>query len=131
MQVSEQVKTQTGPGGQRAPARGPERWSAAGAQLLDARVHVSHRIGLPEKRVRRLVRRSEEHDAARVLRHPLQGRRDSGGRGGPDEEDCLDAIEAGIQRLGSSEISAHHLDLWRQISGLRIAHHGADVRASG
>ena len=40
MQVSEtQVKTHTAPGGgQRAPARGPERWSAGGAQLLDARV---------------------------------------------------------------------------------------------
>ena len=39
MQVSEtQVKIHTGPGGQRAPSRGPERWSASDPRLLDARV---------------------------------------------------------------------------------------------
>ena len=52
--------------------------------------------------------------AASVLRDPLQSGSDSGGRGGPHQEHRIDAIQAFIQGLGKSEISAHHLNLWRQ-----------------
>lgn len=47
MQVSEtQVKIPTGAGGQRAPVRGPERWSVSGAPLLDARVLESFLLNI-------------------------------------------------------------------------------------
>ncbi|HEV2227954.1 MAG TPA: XrtB/PEP-CTERM-associated transcriptional regulator EpsA [Steroidobacteraceae bacterium] len=47
MQVSDtQVKIQTRPFGARAPSRGPERWPAGGARLLDARALESYLLNI-------------------------------------------------------------------------------------
>jgi len=53
----------------------------------------------------------------------------SGSRGGPHQEHCIDAIEASIKRLGKSQISANYLDLWWQSSRAGVARHRADLRA--
>ena len=74
---------------------------------------------------------SDKIDAPRVLRDPLQSGSNSGWRGGPHREHHIDAIEASIKRLGMSQISANHLDLWWQSSRSWVARHRADLCARG
>jgi hypothetical protein len=66
-----------------------------------------------------------------VLRDPLQCGSDGGRRGSPHQEHRIDAIQAPIKGLGKSEISAHHLNVWRQTSRVRVAGERADSHARG
>src|SRR5262249_22569887 len=50
-------------------------------------------------------------------------------RGGPHQEDAIDALQTSIERVGNSEVSAHHFNLWRQTSRVRFSRHGANLRA--
>src|SRR5258708_7457662 len=47
-------------------------------------------------------------------------------RCGPHQEHRIDAIQAFIQGLGKGEISAYHVNVWRQISRVRVACERAD-----
>ena len=49
----------------------------------------------------------------------------------PHQEHRVDAFKACIKGFRNSQISAHHLNLWRQTSRVRIARHRADLRARG
>jgi hypothetical protein len=79
----------------------------------------------------RSERSSEECDAPSVLRDPFQSGRNSGRRGGPHQEYGIDAIQAFINSLGESEISAYHINVWRQTSRVRVAGERADSHARG
>jgi hypothetical protein len=78
--------------------------------------------------VRRLERSCEEHDSARVVRDSFQRTWRSRRRCDPYQEDRINIFQASIKGLGSGEIPAHHLDLWRQAGRSRVADHRAEPR---
>ena len=55
------------------------------------------------------------------LQDPLESGSDGVRRGNPHQEYRIDAIQAWIEGLGVSEISAHHFDVRRQTSRVRVA----------
>jgi hypothetical protein len=77
------------------------------------------------------MRRGQEHDVPGLPGDPLHGGRDGAGRGGPDEEHLIHAVQAFLQRLGSGEIAARDLDFRRQTGGARIAGQRADSGVRG
>src|SRR5262245_16438942 len=64
-----------------------------------------------------------------MLRKPVHGGSNCGGWGGPHQKNGVDAVQTPIKRFGKTEISAHHLNRWWQISRLWIAGHRSDLRA--
>jgi len=84
-----------------------------------------------EQRVSRLDRSREEYDALCVFHNPLQSGGNSGRRGGPNQEHCIDTIETRINGLGGSEIAANHVDLWWETCRAGVARQCADLRARG
>src|SRR5436853_5119876 len=70
----------------------------------------------------------EEYDAAGVLRDPLQVGGDSIHRRDPNQEHRVDAIQAVIEGLWTSKVSAHDFDVCRQTSRIRIAHQRAYLK---
>ena len=56
-------------------------------------------VGLLKQRMRSFER-GEKDDAAGVLRNALDDGRDGGRRRDPDEEDCVDAVEAVVEGMG-------------------------------
>jgi hypothetical protein len=66
-----------------------------------------------------------------VLRDPLQSGGNSGRWGGPHQEHRIDVVQALIQSLGESEISAYYIDVRRQTSRVRVAGERADSHAGG
>lgn len=97
-------------------------------RTLDVRVHRRHRVGLLEERMRRLVRRGQEHDAPGLAGDPLHGGRHGAGRSGPQEEHCVRAIQARIEGLGRGEVAAHDLDLGWQAGVVRVPGERPDPR---
>src|SRR5580698_8858828 len=85
----------------------------------------SGRVGLLEERVWRLEGRGEEYDAPCMLCNSFQSGNDSFRRGGPHQEHSIDAIQAGIKRIGTSEISTRYLNSRRQTGRIRVASQGA------
>ena len=86
-------------------------------------------IRLLEKRVRGAVRRRQQHDLPGVCGDPLERRRRRRERDGPHEEDGVDAVQAGVECVWCSEITAHEIDVSRKVRGVRIAAHGANPAA--
>src|SRR5262245_30152172 len=78
----------------------------------------------------RFERSRKQHNASRVLSDPVQSRGKSSGRSSPHQKDCVDAMQTFIERVGKSEISAHHLNGRRQTSRVRVACHRTDLRSS-
>ena len=86
-------------------------------------------IRLLEERVRRAVRRREQHDLAGVRGNPLERRRGRGEWRDPYEKDAVDAVHAIVECVGRGEITAHHFDIRWQVGSARIAAHGANLAA--
>ncbi len=79
--------------------------------------------------MRRLERSRQEHYAPRVPGDALEGGNDGAGRGGPHQEDRIDAVETSLQRVGKSQVSAHDLGPRRECHRVGFARQGADRRA--
>jgi hypothetical protein len=64
-----------------------------------------------------------------VFRDPFQSGSNSGRRGGPHQEYCIDTIQASVEGLGDREISAYDVHMWRQTSRVLISNQRADSHA--
>jgi hypothetical protein len=96
---------------------------------FDVGVESSHGIGLPEERVRRLVRGGQKDHALDASREPRDDGRDRGRPGSPDKEHRLDAGERRHQRGGVREIADDDLDDGRERRGRGATHESADGAA--
>ena len=100
-------------------------------QPLDARVQRRQRVRLLKERMRRLVRRGQEHDPPDMLRDSLHRGRRGSRRSGPDQEHSIDVAQAVIKSLGSGEVAAYDVGLGRQVGGVRVARQRAHIGANG
>src|SRR5947209_4502559 len=64
----------------------------------------------------------EEYYPPGVLRDPLQSGNDSVGWRHPDQEHRVNPIQAAVQGLWTSEVSAHDFNVCRQTNLIRVAH---------
>jgi hypothetical protein len=94
-------------------------------------VHARKGIGLLKQRMRRLVRRREQDDAAGVTCHLLDRGSDGGGRRGPDKKHSFDPAQGGDERFGRGEVAPGHFDVRRKMGGFGIANQRAHLEMAG
>jgi hypothetical protein len=97
--------------------------------VFDVGVERRHGIGLPEERVRRLVRRRQKDHALDASREARDDGRDRGRPGSPDKKHRLDPGERWRQRIGVCEIADDYLDGGWERRGRRAAHERTDRAA--
>src|SRR5215475_6905604 len=98
--------------------------------LFDLQAEISRRVGLLKKWMRGFQRSGEEDDAPNLSQNFFQSRNDGNRRSDPNEKDCLDTIQAGIESIGARKIAADEFNLRRDFGGFGIAGQHADRNAA-